>query len=559
MTDPATLASPATWQASINTESATTAPAETTVPRPRMLCSTRAPGLDHAAGEDDGGPEDVTRHLALALDEHAPPAVHQSGGHHRTAFSRHVVEIGLEVRRRRSRVEPVGVVGTSEEVAVAHHGREGLPLDGDPPALGDPLQDGRLEHVGPRVDLVRRRLVARRLLDEGGDPTLGVGGHHAEGRGIGHGMQRDRPLRPAVAVEAHQAGEVHVGQHVAVHHDEGVGDAGEGRRKAHRAGGVERLGLDGVGQRDPGGPAVRVRLHEGVGQVAEGEDGLVHTVGSKMPEHPLDHRHPDDGEHLLGGREREGTQPRSLAPDEDDRLHYLVVVVDEGFVVVVVGAAVVVVVEGAVVVVAAVELVVAEGAEVGVVVADGVEVVVATGWLPARTWSNAVIVEPGGLGSVVPAGTKPTVMSWRLRSLRSAGLGELTPLVWTSWLFLVCVVTTHHRADTSPTLPASGVPAAHFSPFLYSGTFAPGYFRVVLVSVRPWYSLANLPTVALAPASPAFLGAISRTPLPVVVSPEVELAGDAVRAGCVVPQMSKEMAACQVVPTVGGVVFGDWL
>jgi hypothetical protein len=80
----------------------------------------------------------------------------------------------------------------------------------------------------------------------------------------------------------------------------------------------------------------------------------------------------------------------------------LVVVVDEGFVVVVVVGAVVVVVAG-------VEVVVADGAVV---------VVVATGWLPARTWSKAVIVEPGGLGNVVPAGTKPTVMSWRLRSLR---------------------------------------------------------------------------------------------------------------------------------------------
>jgi hypothetical protein len=103
----------------------------------------------------------------------------------------------------------------------------------------------------------------------------------------------------------------------------------------------------------------------------------------------------------------------------------LVVVVDEGFVVVV-GAAVVVVVEGAVVVVAAVELVVADGVEV--VVAEAA-VVVVTGWLPARTWSRAVIVDPGGFGNVVPDGTKPTVMSWRLRNLRSAGFAELTPLV----------------------------------------------------------------------------------------------------------------------------------
>ena len=48
--------------------------------------------------------------------------------------------------------------------------------------------------------------------------------------------------------------------------------------------------------------------------------------------------HPDDGEHLLGRGERQGAQPRSLAADEDNRLHYFVVVVDEGFVVVVAGA-----------------------------------------------------------------------------------------------------------------------------------------------------------------------------------------------------------------------------
>ena len=42
----------------------------------------------------------------------------------------------------------------------------------------------------------------------------------------------------------------------------------------------------------------------------------------------------------------------------------------------------------------------------------------------------------------------------------------------------------------SPTLPASGVPAGHFSPFLYS--FEEGYFKVVLVSVRPLYPLGEL-------------------------------------------------------------------
>ena len=38
-------------------------------------------------------------------------------------------------------------------------------------------------------------------------------------------------------------------------------------------------------------------------------------------------------------------------------------------------------------------------------------VVVATGWLPASTWSSAVMVEAGGLGRETLSGTKPTVMS----------------------------------------------------------------------------------------------------------------------------------------------------
>ena len=112
--------------------------------------------------------------------------------------------------------------------------------------------------------------------------------------------------------------------------------------EADGPGRVERLGLDGVGQPHPGGTAVGIGLDEGVGQVAERQDGLVDAVRGQLAEHPLDHRHPDDREHLLGRRERQGTQPRPLAADEDDRLHYFVVVVDEGFVVVVDGALVVV-------------------------------------------------------------------------------------------------------------------------------------------------------------------------------------------------------------------------
>ena len=125
------------------------------------------------------------------------------------------------------------------------------------PPSGIRVQDGRLEHVGPGVDLVGRRLVARRLLDEGRHPPLVVGGHHAEGGRIGHRVQGDRPLGAALAMEGHQARQVEVGEDVTVDDDEGLVDAGEGRGEADGPGRVERFGLDRVGQagsRPPGRP-----------------------------------------------------------------------------------------------------------------------------------------------------------------------------------------------------------------------------------------------------------------------------------------------------------------
>jgi len=94
---------------------------------------------------------------------------------------------------------------------------------------------------------------------------------------------------------------------------------------------------------------------------------------------------------------------------------------------------------------------------------------------------------------------------------------------------------------------------------VYEGTLADGYFRVVFVNVRPAYSDANLPRVALLPASLALLGAMSRTPLPVVVSPVVAPVGEGGSAGSMVPQMSKASAACHVVFVVGSTTVGVWL
>ncbi len=170
------------------------------------------------------------------------------------------------------------------------------------PLLGDPLQDGRLEHVGARVDLVGRRLVAGRLLDEGGDPPVCVGGNDPERRGVWDRMQRDRPLGADAAVERHEAGQIEVGHDIAVDDHEGVVDAGGGGRESDSAGRVERLRLDGIRQPHAGCPSVRVGLEESVGQVTERQYGLVHPVPSQVAEHALQHGHAHHREHLLGCR-----------------------------------------------------------------------------------------------------------------------------------------------------------------------------------------------------------------------------------------------------------------
>ena len=107
------------------------------------------------------------------------------------------VELGLQVGGGRAGVDPVGVGVHGEQAAVAHHLREGGPLDRHPAPGRDPLQHRRLEHVGAGVDPVGRGLARRRLLDERLDPPVVVDGHHAVARRIVHRGQGDRALGPA--------------------------------------------------------------------------------------------------------------------------------------------------------------------------------------------------------------------------------------------------------------------------------------------------------------------------------------------------------------------------
>jgi hypothetical protein len=50
---------------------------------------------------------------------------------------------------------------------------------------------------------------------------------------------------------------------------------------------------------------IGIGLLESIGKVAKRQDGLLDPVGGQVAQHPLDHRHTHDRQHLLGRRERE--------------------------------------------------------------------------------------------------------------------------------------------------------------------------------------------------------------------------------------------------------------
>ena len=173
-------------------------------------------------------------------------------------------------------------------------------------------------------------------------------------------------------MELDEGGRVELREHVPVEDEKRAADPSLVRREPYGAGRVERLGLDDVLERHARELVGREGLDEGVGPVAERENGPVDAMAGQPFDHVRDHRPPDHGQHLLGDLVGERPEPGSLATDEDYGVHQpVVVVVLTGLVVVVVlaGLVVVVVPPGLVVVVVPPGLVV-------VVVPTGLVVVV---------------------------------------------------------------------------------------------------------------------------------------------------------------------------------------
>src|SRR5262245_25093420 len=228
---------------------------------------------------------------------------------------------GLDVLLGRAGVDPVGLVVEGVQRAVGDHAGEHLALDRDLAAVGDAVEHRRLEHVGPGVDAVGRGRAGLRLLDERLDLAGVVDRHDAVARRVGHRVQGDRALGPGGVVEGDEPPDVEVGQNVAVEHQEPLGDARVAGGEQDGPGRVERLGLDGVVQRGAGAPTVGVAPPEPVRAVAERQHDVVDAVVGEVADDMLDHRPVDDRQHLLGPRQRQGSQARAEPADEHDGAH----------------------------------------------------------------------------------------------------------------------------------------------------------------------------------------------------------------------------------------------
>ena len=113
--------------------------------------------------------------------------------------------------------------------------------------------------------------------------------------------------------------EVRVGEDVAVEDEDEAGHALH--RVPYSARGAERLFLHDVGQAHaPGGAVAHGRAHR-VHHVGAGEHDVPHAVAREEGELIGEERDVQQRDDRLGPVVGEGTQPRALAPREDDRAY----------------------------------------------------------------------------------------------------------------------------------------------------------------------------------------------------------------------------------------------
>ena len=186
-------------------------------------------------------------------------------------------------------------------------------------ALGDEVEDLRLEHVDAGVDGVAEHLAPGRLLQEPLDRPVLVGDHDAELERVVHRLEGQGGQAAALVVEGHHLGQVDVGEHVAGDDQEPLVELVPG--VAHRAGRAERGGLGGVDHADAELGAVAEVGPDGVGHEGHGDHDVLEAVLAQQVDHVLHHRDVGHGQHRLGLVGGERAQPGALAAGHDHRLH----------------------------------------------------------------------------------------------------------------------------------------------------------------------------------------------------------------------------------------------
>ena len=122
-------------------------------------------------------------------------------------------------------------------------------------------------------------------------------------------------------MEIDESPEVQVGDDVAVDDHKRVINTSVDGSEPDGARRIERLRLHGVDKAYASGIPVGIGLLERIGQVPQRQNGLVHSMGPQMRQHPFDHRHANDRQHLLRYGQGQGTEPSTFASNEDNRLH----------------------------------------------------------------------------------------------------------------------------------------------------------------------------------------------------------------------------------------------
>ena len=195
--------------------------------------------FDPAVVADERGPLDSGVGVDLRPLPHPQALRHPEAGHVDLDLAVEDVLMGLHVGLERAHILPVAVGHVAEErLAVCEQLREHVAREVVGLPFGDVVEDLRLQDVDPGVDGVAEDLTPRRLLEEALDRPVVARDHDAELERVLHRLQRDRRHGLALLVEAHDLGQVEVGEHVAGDHEEGLVELVLG--VAHRARGPER-------------------------------------------------------------------------------------------------------------------------------------------------------------------------------------------------------------------------------------------------------------------------------------------------------------------------------